>query len=103
MRQREQVINEIVDLDGRGADLYLNRGELNASQLKSLIRLATTAGKASPVLCGSAFKTKLSSSANCNSGPLAFASHLSIGARAHNDLAEARFACYSQPVCAYSV
>ncbi len=102
---REQVINEVVDLDSRGVDLYLNRGELNAYQLKSLIRLATTAGKAFPVLCGSAFKNKaiqplLTAIVDYLPSPDDVPPIKGVGARAHNDLAEARFACYSQPVCA---
>ncbi|XXN13578.1 MAG: elongation factor G [Candidatus Hodgkinia cicadicola] len=102
---REQIINSVIDLDHRGIDLYLKQGELNTSQLKSLIRLATITGKAFPVLCGSAFKNKaiqslLTAIVDYLPSPDDVTPVEGVGAKNLDNLSEVRFACYCQPVCA---
>ncbi|AUG34158.1 Elongation factor G [Candidatus Hodgkinia cicadicola] len=102
---REQIINSVADLDHRGIDLYLKQSELNTSQLKSLIRLATTTGKAFPVLCGSAFKNKaiqslLTAIVDYLPSPDDVPPVEGIGATDLDGPSEVRFACYYQPVCA---
>ncbi|XXN13737.1 MAG: elongation factor G [Candidatus Hodgkinia cicadicola] len=102
---REQLINSVVDLDHRSVDLYLKQGDLSASQLKSLIRLATISCKAFPVLCGSAFKNKaiqplLDAIADYLPSPDDVPPVVSENAQVNEDMSNTRFACYCQPVCA---
>ncbi|MFP3037975.1 MAG: elongation factor G [Candidatus Hodgkinia cicadicola] len=57
-KQREDLINNIVELEQKALNDYLNNKPIEANYLISLIRLATISGKVFPVLCGSAFKNK---------------------------------------------
>ncbi|XXN19700.1 MAG: elongation factor G [Candidatus Hodgkinia cicadicola] len=102
---RENIINKIIDLDNRSIDLYLKQGSLKTFQLKSLIRLATMSGKAFPVLCGSAFKNKaiqplLDAVVDYLPSPDDVPPVESEGSRSDDNIADVRFACYFQHMCA---
>ncbi|GAA4687889.1 elongation factor G [Phytohabitans rumicis] len=55
---REKLIETLADVDDTVMEKYLEGEELSAEAIKAGIRRATVAGKANPVLCGSAFKNK---------------------------------------------
>jgi elongation factor G len=55
---REKLIETVADVDDPVMEKYLEGEELSADEIKAAIRRATIAGKANPVLCGSAFKNK---------------------------------------------
>ncbi len=55
---REKLIEQLADVDDAIAEAYLEGEELSVETLKAAIRKATLAGKANPVLTGSAFKNK---------------------------------------------
>ncbi|WGS83394.1 MAG: elongation factor G [Candidatus Hodgkinia cicadicola] len=97
---RDELVERVVDLDQEGINLYLRNGELNSSQLKALIRLATVSGKAFPVLCGSAFKNKaVQPLLDAIVDYLPSPDDVPPVEGEHAGVAQTRFACYSQPVC----
>ncbi len=55
---RQKLIEQLADIDDAIAEAYLEGEELTVEALKAAIRRATIAGKANPVLTGSAFKNK---------------------------------------------
>jgi elongation factor G len=55
---REKLIETLADVDDAVMEKYLEGEELSEQEIKDAIRRATIAGKANPVLCGSAFKNK---------------------------------------------
>ena len=55
---REKLIETLADVDDTIMERYLEGEEITAEALKEGIRRATIAGKANPVLTGSAFKNK---------------------------------------------
>ncbi len=55
---REKLIETLADVDDSIMEKYLEGEELSADGIRAAIRRATVAGKANPVLCGSAFKNK---------------------------------------------
>jgi elongation factor G len=55
---REKLIETLADVDDTVMERYLEGEEITAEALKEGIRRATIAGKANPVLTGSAFKNK---------------------------------------------
>ena len=55
---REKLIETLADVDDAIMEKYLEGEELSVDEIKAAIRRATIAGKANPVLCGSAFKNK---------------------------------------------
>ena len=57
-RRREAMIEKLADLDDELAERYLEGAELSPAMLRAALRRATLAGKAVPVLCGSALRNK---------------------------------------------
>ncbi len=57
-RRREQLIEQLADVDDEIAALYLEDKEIPAEQLRATLRRATLAGELVPVLAGSALKNK---------------------------------------------
>jgi elongation factor G len=57
-RRREEMIEKLADLDDTLAERYLEGEELSPAMLHAALRRATLAGKAVPVLCGSALRNK---------------------------------------------
>ncbi|MEJ3746086.1 elongation factor G [Actinomycetes bacterium KLBMP 9797] len=55
---REKLLETLADVDDAIMEKYLEGEELSVDEIKAGIRRATVAGKANPVLCGSAFKNK---------------------------------------------
>jgi elongation factor G len=55
---REKLIETLADVDDSVMEKYLEGEEVSAAEIKAAIRRATIAGKANPVVCGSAFKNK---------------------------------------------
>ncbi|GAA0795331.1 elongation factor G [Spirilliplanes yamanashiensis] len=55
---REKLIETLADVDDAVMEKYLEGEELSETEIKDAIRRSTIAGKANPVLCGSAFKNK---------------------------------------------
>ncbi|MEA1921314.1 MAG: elongation factor G, partial [Pseudomonadota bacterium] len=53
---REKLMEDLADLDDDFALRYLEDEEISEAEIKSLIRRATLASDATPVLCGSSFK-----------------------------------------------
>ena len=56
--QREQMVEKIVEFDDTLMEKYLEGEELTEDQLKQALRKGTIALKATPVLCGAAFRNK---------------------------------------------
>ncbi len=57
-RRREQLIEQLADLDDEIALLYLEEHEIPVAQLRAALREATLSGALVPVLAGSALKNK---------------------------------------------
>jgi len=57
-RRREQLIEQLADVDDEVARLYLEDKDISAEQLRATLRRATLAGTLVPVLAGSALKNK---------------------------------------------
>ncbi len=57
-RYREEMVERLAENDDQIMTLYLEGGEVSASELKSALRRATIANKVVPVLCGSALRNK---------------------------------------------
>ena len=57
-REREQMVERIVDLDEELTEKFLTGQEISVAELKEALRKGTLSLKAVPVLCGSAFKNK---------------------------------------------
>ncbi|GAB3952987.1 hypothetical protein GCM10027614_57600 [Micromonospora vulcania] len=55
---REKLMETLADVDDAVMEKYLEGEEVSVEEIKAAIRRATIAGKANPVLCGSAFKNK---------------------------------------------
>jgi elongation factor G len=55
---REKLIETLADVDDAVMEKYLEGEEISVEEIKAAIRRATIAGKANPVVCGSAFKNK---------------------------------------------
>jgi elongation factor G len=55
---REKLLETLADVDDAIMEKYLEGEELSIEEIKAAIRRATIAGKANPVLTGSAFKNK---------------------------------------------
>ncbi|MET8091681.1 elongation factor G [Micromonospora sp. NPDC005220] len=55
---REKLMETLADVDDSVMEKYLEGEEVSVEEIKAAIRRATIAGKANPVLCGSAFKNK---------------------------------------------
>ncbi|ASW53530.1 elongation factor G [Plantactinospora sp. KBS50] len=55
---REKLIETLADVDDSIMEKYLEGEDLSVDEIKHAIRRATIAGKANPVVCGSAFKNK---------------------------------------------
>jgi elongation factor G len=55
---REKLIETVADVDDLVMEKYLEGEELSIEEIKAAIRRATIAGRANPVLTGSAFKNK---------------------------------------------
>jgi elongation factor G len=55
---REKLIETVADVDDLIMEKYLEGEELSSEEIKAAIRRATIAGRANPVLTGSAFKNK---------------------------------------------
>ncbi|MEO3744129.1 elongation factor G [Plantactinospora sp. B5E13] len=58
---REKLLDTLSSVDDEFTEKYLESldgGELSVEEIRAAIRRATIAGKANPVLCGSAFKNK---------------------------------------------
>ncbi|GLH97878.1 elongation factor G [Phytohabitans aurantiacus] len=55
---RDKLLETLADVDDAIMEKYLEGEELSGDEIKAGIRRATVAGKANPVLCGSAFKNK---------------------------------------------
>jgi elongation factor G len=55
---REKLIETLADVDDWVMEKYLEGEKISPEEIKAAIRRATIAGKANPVLCGSAFKNK---------------------------------------------
>ncbi|WP_213453140.1 elongation factor G [Rhizomonospora bruguierae] len=55
---REKLLETLADVDDAVMEKYLEGEELSAEELRAGIRRATIAGRANPVLTGSAFKNK---------------------------------------------
>jgi elongation factor G len=55
---REKLLETLADVDDEVMEKYLEGEELSVEEIKAAIRRATIAGKANPVMCGSAFKNK---------------------------------------------
>ena len=55
---REKLMETLADVDDAVMEKYLEGEEISVEEIKAAIRRATIAGKANPVLCGSAFKNK---------------------------------------------
>ena len=57
-KMREEMVEAIAETDDELLERYLSGDEVTNDELRSGLRRATLAGKAQPVLCGSAFKNK---------------------------------------------
>jgi len=57
-KYREDVIERLAESDDRLMALYLEGGEIDASEIKGALRRATIANRVVPVLCGSALRNK---------------------------------------------
>ncbi len=55
---REEMVERLAENDDQMMTLYLEGGEVSASELKGALRRATIANKVVPVLCGSALRNK---------------------------------------------
>jgi elongation factor G len=55
---REKLIETLADVDDAVMVKYLDGEEVSVDEIRAAARRATIAGKANPVLCGSAFKNK---------------------------------------------
>ncbi|GLZ76823.1 elongation factor G [Actinorhabdospora filicis] len=55
---REKLLEGLADVDDEIAEKFLEGEELSVEEIKAAIRKATIAGKANPVLTGTAFKNK---------------------------------------------
>jgi elongation factor G len=55
---RVKLLETLAETDDEIMEKYLDGGEFTVEELKVAIRRATVAGKANPVLCGTAFKNK---------------------------------------------
>jgi elongation factor G len=55
---REKLIETLADVDDAVMEKYLEGEEVSVAEIRAAARRATIAGKANPVLCGSAFKNK---------------------------------------------
>jgi elongation factor G len=55
---REKLIETLADVDDAVMEKYLEGEEVSIDEIRAAARRATIAGKANPVLCGSAFKNK---------------------------------------------
>nr|MDT0661028.1 elongation factor G [Micromonospora sp. DSM 115978] len=55
---RDKLVETLADVDDSVMEKYLEGEEVSVEELRAAIRRATIAGKANPVLCGSAFKNK---------------------------------------------
>ncbi|GAB3140193.1 elongation factor G [Micromonospora sonneratiae] len=55
---RDKLLETLADVDDSIMEKYLEGEELSADEIKAAIRRATIAGKANPVLTGTAFKNK---------------------------------------------
>ncbi|UQU68739.1 elongation factor G [Couchioplanes caeruleus] len=55
---REKLLETLADVDDAVMEKYLEGEELSADEIRAAIRRATIAGKANPVLTGTAFKNK---------------------------------------------
>jgi elongation factor G len=55
---REKLIETLADVDDAVMEKYLEGEEVSVDEIRAAVRRATIAGKANPVLCGSAFKNK---------------------------------------------
>ena len=55
---REKLMETLADVDDSVMEKYLEGEEISADEIKAAIRRATIAGKANPVLTGTAFKNK---------------------------------------------
>ncbi|MDG4828412.1 elongation factor G [Solwaraspora sp. WMMD1047] len=55
---RDKLVETLADVDDSIMEKYLEGEEVPVEELRAAIRRATIAGKANPVLCGSAFKNK---------------------------------------------
>ncbi len=53
---REQLVEQVADVDDALAELFLAGGEIAPGDLRAAIRRATLAGKIVPVLCGAALR-----------------------------------------------
>jgi elongation factor G len=56
--RREEMIEKLAELDDDLAERYLEGEELSPKTLRSVLRQATLAGEAVPVLCGTALRNK---------------------------------------------
>ncbi|RMF34498.1 MAG: elongation factor G [Chlorobiota bacterium] len=57
-RARAAMVEQIVELDDQAMEQYLSGTEPSIEQLKAILRQATLALRAVPVLCGSAYRNK---------------------------------------------
>jgi elongation factor G len=55
---REKLIETLADVDDSVMEKYLEGEEVSVDEIRAAVRRSTIAGKANPVLCGSAFKNK---------------------------------------------
>jgi elongation factor G len=55
---RQDIVEYIVELDDELMERYLEGEEISAEELRVALRAATIAGKATPVLCGTALRNK---------------------------------------------
>ena len=55
---RDKLIETLADVDDSIMEKYLEGEDVSVAEIRAAIRRATIAGKANPVLCGSAFKNK---------------------------------------------
>jgi elongation factor G len=55
---RQDIVEYIVELDDELMERYLEGEEITADELRVALRAATIAGKATPVLCGTALRNK---------------------------------------------
>jgi elongation factor G len=55
---RDKLVETLADVDDSIMEKYLEGEDVSVEELRAAIRRATIAGKANPVLCGSAFKNK---------------------------------------------
>jgi len=57
-KTRERLIEKLSELDDQILEKYINNAEIRADEIISAIRRVTIQNKATPVLCGSAFRNK---------------------------------------------